>query len=1139
MKVWRLIFPLLLLGSMVVLPYDRVSAQSPPPPPAVTIPWQANLCVHGAVDTHGAFAESIITWGARRGVPIASQRVVTYRLVGRSWQLDTSPTINVRYTSFAYATVEGLATGATYRFAIRLAGLALESLPSRAFVPTASVPGDPISPSATPGNQSATLDWLPRLGADINHYLVQVSTTDGKLVQYVDGVLNPPVAISGLTNGTTYNLAVRLVDSHGMLSVGASTRVTPQAPIPPAPTLAANRTSVEPGDTVTLTGSYFPAGVQVSVAMGVGSGAESGNYGTATVTSGGSFSLQVTLSRNPDGSALHAGAITLVAHTASWDKQASLGLQVVTLSANRTSMKPGDHVVLTGQGFTPGVWLTIGMGTLTSPVGGNYATVLPNASGQFTIDLTLTQYPNGTPLHADTIVLQAHNATSSQKASAQIQILAAPTLTANRTSMRPGDSVTLTGWGFTPGTSVAIGMGTSTTGVAGNYGTATVDANGRFVITTTLSRYPDGSVLRPGTILLQAYNWNWSEVAGVQVQVLATPSLTVNRSTVRPGDQVTLTGQGYTPGVWLTLNVLNASTGVSWDYGTVLTDSNGYFTTTATLDRYPDGSAIQAGVVVLTARTADGAETASAQVQVVGMPGQPANISAQLVNGQVLVSWTAPANGGSPIVQYRVIAYLAGTSTVTAVVSVAGTSTSAAISGLTSGLTYTFTVQAFNAVGAGIESARSNPITLATAPGSVRSLTISAGDQSVAVSWTAPLTDGGMPISAYQVTASDGVHAPIVAVVSGTSVTLTGLTNGTAYTVSVVAINSVGHGQAATAVATPRNASPSLTIPTNQAVQYGDPMNLAVSATDADPGDHLTFSATGLPTGLTLTDKGNRSATITGASLVPAGSYAVTISVSDGHNAAVVQGFTITVTLQDTTVQPTGIPNVVKVKSVTSSATSITLHATIRHTRAGSLGNLANATPVTYTLKPMGSGVTYSRTATTTITAGALATRATFRNLPVGVYRVIVSVGGTYYTGSGNSLFAVASPLTTGSVRGTGTLTTYGVSGDLNFKVKVLKNGTLQSNFRYVHHEPSGDFTLTSTSVKALVLKGGRAYFQGTGTLNGVPGYRFAAAVTDKGHPGLTDRFALWLIDPAQALVAHCTFSATDVSLGDMIVVSK
>jgi hypothetical protein len=84
---------------------------------------------------------------------------------------------------------------------------------------------------------------------------------------------------------------------------------------------------------------------------------------------------------------------------------------------------------------------------------------------------------------------------------------------------------------------------------------------------------------------------------------------------------------------------------------------------------------------------------------------------------------------------------------------------------------------------------------VATGPTNV---TATPGNNSVSVSWTAPTSSGSAAITSYIVTAYDGCTIQGAMTVSGsppaTTVVFTGLTNGSAYTFKVAAVNSYGVG---------------------------------------------------------------------------------------------------------------------------------------------------------------------------------------------------------------------------------------------------------------------------------------------------------------------------------------------------------
>jgi hypothetical protein len=162
-------------------------------------------------------------------------------------------------------------------------------------------------------------------------------------------------------------------------------------------------------------------------------------------------------------------------------------------------------------------------------------------------------------------------------------------------------------------------------------------------------------------------------------------------------------------------------------------------------------------------------------------------------NGSAVVSWQAPASdGGSPITQYTV-SYGQNQSVV-----VAAPATTVTATGLTNGTSYDFIVMATNAIGTGPASSPSNVVTPSapTAPGPPLNVSATFGNGTAAVSWQPPASDGGSPITSYQVITQLAIPGtgviPNAVTVGCCTVMVNGLTNGATYSFMVQAINAVG-----------------------------------------------------------------------------------------------------------------------------------------------------------------------------------------------------------------------------------------------------------------------------------------------------------------------------------------------------------
>ncbi|WP_082722525.1 chitobiase/beta-hexosaminidase C-terminal domain-containing protein [Paenibacillus jilunlii] len=168
----------------------------------------------------------------------------------------------------------------------------------------------------------------------------------------------------------------------------------------------------------------------------------------------------------------------------------------------------------------------------------------------------------------------------------------------------------------------------------------------------------------------------------------------------------------------------------------------------------------------------------------VPIPGVPLLQSAVFGNAKVQLIWT-PVEGSTG---YKIFQRLADAEYGSEVGTVSGSVYSYDAVNLVNGTTYYFVVKAANAEG---DSAASNELsaTPKTAPGAPANVTAVSGNGEAVVSFTAPDSDGGSPITGYEVTSSPG---NIVAYGTASPITVTGLTNGTAYTFTVKAVNSAG-----------------------------------------------------------------------------------------------------------------------------------------------------------------------------------------------------------------------------------------------------------------------------------------------------------------------------------------------------------
>jgi fibronectin type 3 domain-containing protein len=734
--------------------------------------------------------QATVSWTAPSsdgGSPISSYTVTS--------SSDQSIMVSDSETS---AVVSGLIDGDSYTFTVVATNGVGDSLPSSPSAPVtpepaATVPGAPTGVSAVPGDGQATVSWTaPSSGSPISSYIV-TSSSDQSI-----SVLGPEtsVVVSGLTDGDSYTFTVVAINA-----VGDSLPSSPSAPVIPEPAAtvpgAPTGVSAVPGDgqaTVSWTAPSSDGGNPIS-SYTVTSSSDQSTTDQSTTVLGSATSAVV--------SALIDGAsytFTVVATNGVGDSPASGPSNLVTPAA-----VPGAP-------------------TGVSAIAGD---------GQATVSWTAPSSDGGSPIISYTVTSSSDQSimVSDSETSAVVS------------GLIDGDSYTFTV--------------VATNGV----GDSPASSPSNSVIPATVPGAPSGVSATAGD---GEATVDWTAPSSDGGSPIS--SYTVTSSS----DQSTTVSGSSSAAV-----VSGLKNGHSYTFTVVATNGMG------------DGPASSASGPVV---PEPGTTVAGAPTGVNAVPG----------DGQATLSWTAPSSdGGSPITSYTVTSS-SGQST-----TVSGSETSAVVSGLTNGRPYTFTVIANNGVGNSPSSGPSNSVTPTSVAGAPTGVNAIAGDGQATVSWTAPSSDGGSPITSYTVTSSSGHNTTVLG--SETSAVVSGLTDGRSYTFTVVATNAVGDSPASV----PSNSVTPATVP------------VAPTGVSAVPGDgHVTVDWTapssdgGSPiTSYTVTSSSGHSTTVSGSSsaavvrgLTNGDSYTFTVVATNAVGDSPASSPSAAVTPEPATIVPVAPP---------------------------------------------------------------------------------------------------------------------------------------------------------------------------------------------------------------------------------------
>ena len=806
---------------------------------------QAPSTVSGVLVTSGAESASV-SWSA----PSDNGASITGYVVTADNGTDTPTTCDVNGTTLS-CNLTGLTNGIEYSITVTAtngAGMSSASIPVS--VTPAAAPDAPTAVSVVASDGALSVSWsAPSTnGATISGYAVNVvHGSDTPFTCSAAGTASS-CEVAGLVNGTTYAITVTATNSAGVSSPSTSIDGTP-ATTPGAPTdiiVAASSGSLSVSWSAPSDGGSSITGYTVTAAHGSDTPVTCTTDGSSTtcdligLTNGTAYLVSVSAT-NAMGTTNSDGAVTgTPAAAPSEPTDVSVVSQNGSLLVSWSSAE-GNGATVTSYTIT----LTDGIDSL----------IVTTVSGSAT-STTITGLTNGTTY---SVIVTATNSQGEGSGSTPQDATPATTPGApTDITVTPSDHSLSVSWSApSNGGSDITGYTVTADNGVDTPSTCTTDGT---TSTCDITELTNGS---PYSVSVSATNavGTTSSAGSVTATPATTPDAPTSLSVTTGNGSLIVTWDAPTfdGGASILSYVVSADNGVDAASTCTVTDGSNACTITG-LTNGTDYS------VTVTATNAQGGGTISDAVTGTPstVPDAPTAIEAISGDSQITVNWTAPDNtGGSDITMYTATAYAPGYG-YSSCNDVTGSLT-CDITELYNGVDYTVTVVAINAQGASVSSG-SDHATPAGSPTTPSDVTVTAGNGQISVSWSA--SDGnGSAITAYTASTSDGSSCDTT---SALSCVITGLTNGTSYSISVVATNGFGDSaSSATVEATPA------TVPTAPRWLHGVAGNstatLLWNASTSNGGAHidaynvsdlhghgcttsaLTCTVTGLTNGTTYT----------------------------------------------------------------------------------------------------------------------------------------------------------------------------------------------------------------------------------------------------------------------------------------------
>ena len=714
----------------------------------------------------------------------------------------------------------------------------------------ATAPGAPTSPSATAGGQtSISLTWTAPTntgGAAITGYKIEVSpngTSSWSNLEANTGSPTTRYTHSGLTAGTTRHYRVSAINSANLtgsasniVSATTDAATAPGAPTSPSAT-AGGQTSISLTWTApTNTGGAAITGYKIEVSpngtsswsnLEANTGSPTTRYTHSGLTAGTTRHYRVSAinSANLTGSASNIVSATTDAATAPGAPTSPSATAGGQTSISLTWTAPTN----TGGAAITGYKIEV------SPNGTSSWSNLEANTGSPTTRYTHSGLTAGTTRHYRVSAINSANLTGSASniVSATTDAATAPGAPTSPSATAGGQtsiSLTWTAPTNTGGAAITgykIEVSPNGTSSWSNLEVNTGSPTTRYThsgLTAGTTRHYRVSAINSANLTGSASNIVSATTDALNASRPQAPTSLTASATGRTMIVLSWTAPSSNGGAAITTYKIEVSSDGTSGWADLVENSSTTYTHTGltpSSTRYYRVSAINS------VGASDPSNVVNATTNAVSAPNPPTALTATTLGSTIInLKWNAPSDdGGAQISGYKIEVSPDGTSSWTNLVANSNsTALNYSHTGLTAGVTRYYRVSAINSVATSQPSAIINATTgTATAPSAPTELSATAGGpNSIDLSWTAPLNNGGSDINAYLIEVSPNGISEWSNLVANTGSSATdysdsGLTSGTTRYYRVSAISSGGIGSpsnvasATTSEATSPDAPSSLT----------------------------------------------------------------------------------------------------------------------------------------------------------------------------------------------------------------------------------------------------------------------------------------------------------------------------------------